>query len=695
MGEYKRLLVTSALPYANGPIHIGHLAGAYLPADMYCRYQRMCDRDVLYICGSDEHGVPILMRSRQEGILPQEVVDRYHAQIEQAFERFGMSFDHYGRTSSEVHHETSRMIFDKLDADGVFTLKKENQLYDPEARMFLADRFIRGTCPICGYEDAYGDQCEHCGSALSPMELINPRSAVTNAEPVTKETTHWYLPLATWQERLEKWIDSRKNWKPNVVGQIKSWFADGLRDRAMTRDLPWGVEVPESAAERHGIDRKGKVLYVWFDAPIGYISATREWAERQGDPERWKTYWQSDDTKLVHFIGKDNIVFHCLIFPAMLMAHGDYILPDNVPANEFLNIQGSKLSTSRNWAVWLHEYQEEFRADYLRYALATMLPETRDSDFSWNDFQSHVNSELADVLGNFVNRTLSFTHRFFDGRVPPLKEPSATDRQVLNELANWPEQIGTAYEFYKIREAVAETISLARLGNKYFNDTEPWHTRKSNPQACANTLNVSLQLCASLSVLLEPIMPTCAASIREMLQLEGVGHSAPGGREGATVSWQDAATPLMPEGKAIGEADILFTKIEDEVIEKQINKLGHPMEDKPKDNYEPVKEQIEYPDFAKLDFRVAEVLEAEPVPKTDRLLRLQIDLGFENRQILAGIAEHVAPEELIGKKIVVVANLAPRKIRGQESNGMLLAAEDPDGRLSLLTTDAETGSMVS
>jgi methionyl-tRNA synthetase len=606
-----------------------------------------------------------------------------------------MSFDHYGRTSSPIHHETSRQIFDKLDADGVFTLKSEQQLYDPEAKMFLADRFIRGTCPVCDYEDAYGDQCERCGSSLSPSELINPRSAITDATPVRKQTTHWYFPLADWQGRLEEWIDSRQGWKSNVVGQVRSWFADGLRDRAMTRDLPWGVDVPESAAERHGIDRTGKVLYVWFDAPIGYISATREWAAGKGDPDLWKTYWQSDDTKLVHFIGKDNIVFHCLIFPAMLMAHGSYVLPENVPANEFLNIQGSKLSTSRNWAVWLHEYLDAFPADYLRYALTTMLPETRDSDFSWSDFQARINSELADVLGNFVNRTLSFTHRFFDGMVPPLVGASQTDMDMLEAMARFPGRIAGAFESFRMREAVAETINLARLGNKYFNDTEPWHTRNSNPQACANTLHVSLQLCASLSVLLEPVMPQIAARLRGMLRLEGVGDSLPGGRVGATTSWEDAGSSLMAEGKEIGEAGILVTKIEDDVIQEQTEKLGNDAENTPAADFAPLKEQIAYPDFVKLDFRVARVLEAERVPKTDKLLRLQIDLGFERRQILAGVAEHVIPEALIGKSIVVVANLEPRKIRGLESNGMLLAAEDPDGKLSLVMADAMPGSMVS
>ncbi|RMF60480.1 MAG: methionine--tRNA ligase, partial [Bacteroidetes bacterium] len=472
----ERILVTAALPYANGPVHIGHLAGAYLPADLYCRYQRLKGRDVLFICGSDEYGVAIMVRARKEGITPQELVDRYHPMIADAFARFGMSFDHYGRTTSPIHTETSQDFFRRLAQKGTFVLKTEQQLYDPEAGLFLADRFVRGTCPVCGYEDAYGDQCEKCGSSLSPQELINPRSALTDATPVLRETTHWYIPLGSLQPRLEQWIETRKNWKPNVLGQVRSWLQEGLKDRAITRDVPWGVPVPDDVARAAGVDATGKVIYVWFDAPIGYISATKEWALRTGDPDRWKQYWQDEHTRLIHFIGKDNIVFHCLMFPAMLMEHGDYVLPENVPANEFLNLEGQKLSTSRGWAVWLHEYLETFPADLLRYSLATTLPETRDTDFSWNDFQTRVNSELADILGNFVNRTMTFARRFADGKVPPLVDPSETDRAVLEELAGFPERIGAAYENFRMREAVFETMNLARLGNKYFNDTEPWHT---------------------------------------------------------------------------------------------------------------------------------------------------------------------------------------------------------------------------
>jgi len=525
-----RVLITAALPYANGPIHIGHLAGAYLPADLYARYQRLQGRDVAFICGSDEMGVAILMRSLQEDTTPQAIVDRYHPQIKEAFDRFGMSFDHYGRTTSDVHRETSQDFFRTLAAKGTFTLTTEEQLYDPEAEMFLADRFVRGTCPVCGYEEAYGDQCEQCGSSLSPKELINPRSALTDATPEFRETTHWYLPLGDLQPKLEAWIDSREDWKPNVKGQVKSWLTEGLRDRAITRDVPWGVPVPPDVAEAAGVAAEGKVIYVWFDAPIGYISATKEWAQAQGTPEAWKTYWQDDDTHLVHFIGKDNIVFHCLMFPAMLMEHETYVLPAQVPANEFLNLEGKKLSTSRGWAVWLHEYLDDFPPDLLRYALATTLPETKDADFSWSDFQTRVNSELADVLGNFVNRTLTFTHRFFDGAVPPLQDVTVEEQAVLDALAAAPARIGEAYDSYRMREAIFETMQVARLGNKFFNDSEPWHTRKTEPQRAANTLHLCLQLCAALGVWLDPVMPRRAARLRAMLRLTDVRTSAPDAR---------------------------------------------------------------------------------------------------------------------------------------------------------------------
>ena len=685
-----RTLVTAALPYANGPIHIGHLAGAYLPSDIYCRYQRILGKDIVFVCGSDEMGVAIMVRARKEGVSPQAIVDQYHPMIEEAFARFGMSFDHYGRTTSPKHAETSRDFFRTLAAKGTFTTKTEEQLFDPEAGIFLADRFVIGTCPNCGHTDAYGDQCEKCGTALSPMELIDPRSTITDARPELRKTTHWYLPLEDFQERLEAWIGTKDEWKSNVLGQVRSWLQDGLRARAITRDVPWGVPVPEDVAEAAGVSAEGKVIYVWFDAPIGYVSATREWAEAQGKPDLWKEYWQGEGARLLHFIGKDNIVFHCLMFPAMLMAHGDYVLPENVPANEFLNLEGDKLSTSRNWAVWLHEYLEEFPPDLLRYALATTMPETKDADFSWGDFQNRVNSELADVLGNFVHRSLTFAQRFFDGVVPPLENPSEMDREALAALADFPRRIGDAYDAFRFREGVFESMALARLGNKYFNDTEPWKTRKENPQACANTVHVSLQLCASLAVLLDPVLPHTAAALRGMLNLEGVRDGLPGST--GTVGWKEAGSPLLAAGHPVNNPEILFTKIEDDVIEAQVAKLGKKDQEGPP--FEALKDVIEYDDFAKLDLRAAVVLSAEPVPKSKKLMRLEVDLGFEKRQILAGVKEHFKPEELVGQRIAVVANLAPRKMMGLESQGMVLMAEDREGSLHLMQSTGEPGAVI-
>jgi len=743
---FERILVTSALPYANGPVHLGQIAGAYLPADLYCRYQRLKGRDVVYICGSDEYGVAIVMRAHAEGISPKEIVDEYHPMIEESFRQFGMSFDHYGRTTTDVHRRTSQDFFLRLDEQGVFRLKREQQLFDPEAGIFLADRFVRGTCPVCGYEDAYGDQCENCGTSLSPAELINPRSALTEAIPEMRETVHWYLPLGDFQSRLQAWIDTHPEWKPNVLGQVRSWFADGLKDRAITRDVPWGVPVPEEAAARAGVDAAGKVIYVWFDAPIGYISATKEWAVKQGDPDRWRSYWQDPASSLVHFIGKDNIVFHSLMFPAMLMAHGDFVLPTNVPANEFMNLEGRKLSTSRGWAVWLHEYLEEFEPDPLRYALATMLPETRDSDFSWGEFQSRVNAELADVLGNFVNRTMTFARRYFEGTVPALREERAADSAVLRQLAASPARIGALYETFRFRDAVFETMAVARLGNKYFNDTEPWRTQKTDPQACANTIHVSLQICAALAVLAEPVLPFSARRLREMLRLGDIRPSVPGAGT-AGRGWDESGMPLLAEGHPVGEPEILFAKIEDSIIERQLQKIrsaagedeaperasggdqpraqlgageqpgasaagaaetretaegaaiyegnaeagNQPLVSKA---YAPAKDEISYDDFARLDLRTGVVTVAEAVPKADKLLRLEVDLGYETRQILAGVAEQYAPDELVGRRVVVVANLAPRKLRGLESQGMLLMAEDRDGRLAPVGADAEAGSVV-
>ncbi len=700
--DFNRLLVTAALPYANGPIHLGHLAGAYLPADLYCRYQRLKGRDVVFVCGSDEMGVAILMRALREGTTPQAIVDRYHPQIERSFERFGMSFDYYGRTTTDTHRETSQEFFRTLAEQGVFELKQGEQLYDPEAEMFLADRFVHGTCPVCGYEEAYGDQCENCGSSLSPDELIDPRSTLTDAAPERRETTHWYLPLGDFQPQLEAWIAAHPDWKPNVRGQVQSWFDDGLKARAITRDVPWGVPVPEESARAAGVDAEGKVIYVWFDAPIGYVSATKEWAAQEGAPERWRDYWQREDTQLVHFIGKDNIVFHCLMFPAMLMAHGEYVLPADVPANEFLNIEGRKLSTSRGWAVWLHEYLDDFAGreeapDLLRYTLATTLPETKDADFSWQGFQDRVNGELADVLGNFVNRSLTFAARYFDGEVPPLRDPSAEDQRVLDALKEYPAEIGASYETYRMREAVFKTMDLARLGNKYFNDTEPWHTRKSDLQASANTIHVSLQLCAALGVLMEPVLPFAAARLREMLRLEGVRASTPS-NDGGAIGWDDAARPLLAPGHALGDPEILFEKIEDEEIETQMDKL-HAAEETTEDApegppHEDLKAEISFGDFMKLDLRMGTVTAAGPVEGADKLLRLEVDLGFEQRQILAGVADQMHPEAIEGRRVVIVANLAPKEMFGLESQGMVLMAEDRDGRLHLLGAEGEDGAVV-
>lgn len=697
--DFKRILVTSALPYANGPIHIGHIAGAYLPADLYCRYQRLKGRDVVFICGSDELGVAIMIRARKEGISPQELVDRYHPMIEDSFQKLGISFNYYGRTTTVTHQETSQDFFRNLAEKDVFVLKTDEQLFDPEAEIFLADRFIIGTCPVCGYEDAYGDQCEHCGSSLSPSELKNPRSTLSDATPELRETTHWYLPLGDFQDRLAAWIETHPEWKPNVRGQIKSWLNDGLRDRAITRDVPWGVPVPEDVAEKAGIDASGKVIYVWFDAPIGYISATREWAKREGDEDLWKEYWQDSETKLLHFIGKDNIVFHCLMFPAMLMAHGDYVLPENVPANEFLNIEGGKLSTSRGWAVWLHEFLENYPADLLRYALASMLPETKDADFSWSEFQARVNSELADILGNFVNRTLTFATRYFTGNVPELVNPSEEDLAVLAQIKDFRDRIGDAYESFRNREAVFETMGLARLGNKYFNDTEPWHTRNSDIQKCGNTIHVCLQLCASLSVYMDPVLPTAGSKLREMLNIKDVRSSVPDG-DGAmsgSIGWEEAAEPLLKAGDTVGTPEILFKKVDDDVVAAEVAKLQQiSVEDEPGVDppYKPLADQITFDDFTRLDLRVATILTAEKMPKSKKMLRIQLDLGFEKRVVMAGAAEHYNPDDLSGKKVVVLANLAPRTLMGIESQGMILMAEDRNGRLSLVESSGEDGAVV-
>ena len=695
--SFARTLVTAALPYANGPAHIGHLAGAYLPADIYCRYRRLLGEDLVFICGSDEHGVPIMLRARAEGVSPQDVVDRYHAQLRDAFAAFGMSFDYYGRTSSLRHRETSQALFTQLAEQGAFVQKTESQLYDEAAQMFLADRFVRGTCPSCGYTDAYGDQCEKCGRSLSPSELIDPRSAITDQKPVMKETTHWYMPLGKMQPALEAWLATHPEWKSNVRGQVQSWLKDGLSDRAMTRDLPWGVPVPEEVAKKAGVDAAGKVLYVWFDAPIGYISATREWAEGKGDNDLWKTYWQRDDTRLVHFIGKDNIVFHCLIFPAMLQALGGYVLPDNVPANEFLNLEGEKLSTSRGWAVWAHDILERFPADYLRYALLRTLPETKDADFSFAEMQAHVNNELADTFGNFVNRSLTFAVRYFDGKVPALIDPSELDQQMLASLASYPQQVGSLIEQYRFRDAIDMAMALARAANKYFNDSEPWATRKTDLRLCANTIHVALQVSAALSILLEPFLPFSSDKLRNQLNLQGLRDSKRAG-SGGSLGYADAGRALLAAGAPLGTPEILIAKISDEAIAAELTHLQESTAQKqaaPSDKpYAPLTATASFDDFQKLDLRVGIVRVAERIKKSKKLLRCEVDLGFEQRQILAGVAEHMTPEDLIGKQVIVVANLAPRPMLGLVSEGMLLMAEDREGHLVPITTHSEAGAVV-
>ena len=704
------LLVTAALPYANGPLHLGHLAGAYLPADLHVRYQRLAGRDVVFVSGSDEHGAAVYIQALREGTTPQAVVDRYHEQIEAAFQRLGVAFDVYGRTTSAQHRETSQALFRAIEADGGFVRKTLTQLYDPEAGLFLADRFVRGTCPVCSFPDAYGDQCEHCGSSLTPESLIDPRSTLSGAMPELRETTHWFLPLGQMQPDLEAWLATREGWKPNVTGQLRSWLTDGLGDRAMTRDLPWGIPVP---ADVEG-DTDGKVLYVWFDAPIGYLSITQEWAEAAG--RDWRRYWQVHDDgtvpELVHCIGKDNIVFHGLIFPAILMAANaardgerPFVLPANVPANEFLNLEGRKLSTSRGWAVWADEALDAFPADLLRYALAAGLPETKDADFSWADFQARANSELADVLGNFVHRALTFAERFTDHRVPPLADPTDADRAALAALAPSTAAIGEAYGRFRLREAVAGTMALARLGNVYLQESEPWKTRTTHPQQMQNTVHVALQIAASLSILLDPVVPDAAARLRAMLRLDGLRPSTPHAPDDAfALGWADAARPLLATGHRLGTPEILFRKVEDEEIEAQRLRLaersaqaegdassGEAETDAP---FTPVADTTDYEHFAALDLRAGRITAAAEHPNADRLLVLTVDLGFESRQILSGVRPHLTVDDALGKTVVVVANFAPRTMRGLESQGMILTAEDRDGTLSFVETTAEPGATV-
>ncbi|WP_221390446.1 methionine--tRNA ligase [Dyadobacter sp. NIV53] len=671
----KRYTVTAALIYANGPIHIGHLAGCYVPADIYVRYLRSNGKDVAFISGTDEHGVPITIRAKKEGLTPQGVVDKYYTQIDSAFKELGISFDVYSRTSKPIHHQTSQEIFTDLYNKGVFIEETTEQYYDETAQQFLADRYIVGTCPVCANPNAYGDQCERCGSALSPTELIEPHSMLSGAKPVMKATTNWFLPLDKLQPQVEAFVNSHPEWKTNVLGQCQSWLKEGLKPRAMTRDLDWGIPVPLPGTD-------GKVLYVWFEAPIGYISATKDWLiQKNGTDEGWENWWKEKDTKLVHFIGKDNIVFHCIIFPATIIAEGNLILPDNVPANEFMNLEGDKISTSRNWAVWLHEYLEELpgKQDVLRYVLAANAPETKDSEFTWKDFQTRNNSELVGIFGNFINRAVVLTHKFFNGKVPAAGELQEIDQKVLSELAAFPIRIGEAMENYRFREALTFIMDLARLGNKYLADTQPWHVIKTDPDRVNTILNVALQITASLAIVSEPVIPFTAQKIITQL---GVKNK----------TWADAGKPdLLDAGQVIEEASLLFEKIEDHVIEKQIQKL---LDAKRLNQLEgkvvsEVKPEVQFDDFAKMDIRVATIVEAENVPKSKKLLKLKVDIGSEQRMVLSGISEHFKPEDIIGKKVLYLANLAPRKMMGMESHGMILMAEDRDGSLAFVQPGKE------
>ena len=676
--EYKRYLITSALPYANGPVHIGHLAGVYVPSDIYTRYLRLKGHDVISVCGSDEHGVPITIKAKKEGITPQQVVDRYHEIIEKSFRRLGMSFDIYSRTSSPTHRVTASEFFRKLYDEGKFIEQTSEQFYDEDAKTFLADRYIVGTCPRCQNEKAYGDQCEKCGYTLSPDELINPKSAVSGAVPVKRETKHWYLPLDKYEAFLREWIlDGHKEWKSNVYGQCKSWLDLGLQPRAVSRDLDWGIPVPVEGAD-------GKVLYVWFDAPIGYISATKDLT-----PD-WEKYWKSEDTKMVHFIGKDNIVFHCIVFPSMLKAHGDYILPENVPANEFLNLEGDKISTSQNWAVWLHEYLDEFpgKEDVLRYVLCANAPETKDNDFTWKDFQARNNSELVAVLGNFVNRALVLTKKYYNGVIPERGELTEYDEATIEELQKIKASLERNIEHYHFREALKDAMAYSRIGNKYLADTEPWKVVKTDPERVKTILNIALQITANTAIAIEPFMPFSAEKMLKMLAVDKFGWEQLGSME------------LLQAGHTIGEAELLFEKIEDDVIQAQLDKLEASRKAKlaaeAAQNVTEQKEEVTFDDFQKMDIRVSTILEAEKVAKTKKLLKLTIDTGIDKRTIVSGIAEYYTPEQLVGRQVLVLANLAPREIKGIESRGMILMAEDALGRLVLVQPEDKTmsGAMI-
>ena len=680
----KRYTLTAALPYTNGPIHIGHLAGVYVPADIYARYLRLQNKDVAFICGSDEHGVAISIRAKKEGVTPKEIIDKYDNLIKKSFEKFGISFDNYSRTSAPIHHETAASFFKNMHEEGQFIEQTTEQLFDASANQYLADRFVIGTCPKCNHPEAYGDQCEQCGSSLNATDLIDPKSTLSGNVPELKATKHWFLPLDQYEEFIREWIieGHKKDWKPNVYGQVKSWVDDGLKPRAVTRDLDWGISVPLKDAE-------GKVLYVWFDAPIGYISSTKEWAAKEG--KDWKPYWQDKETELVHFIGKDNIVFHCIIFPAILKAAKDYILPTNVPANEFLNLEGNKISTSKNWAVWLHEYLEEFpgQEDVLRYVLTANAPETKDNDFTWKDFQTRNNSELVAIFGNFINRAVVLTHKYYEGSVPTCGEILPQDQLVLDELKEYPRRVGDSIEKYRFREASQELMNLARLGNKYLAEEEPWKRIKDLPERVPTIMHVALQIAAALSSICEPFLPHSAKKLRTILNID------------QALTWQSISekNTLIPVGHTIGKQQLLFEKIEDEVINAQLAKLEQTKVANEKDtkSIPPKKELISFEDFSKLDLRVGTITAAEKVKKTKKLLQLQVDLGDEVRTIVSGIAETFDANEVVGKKVTVLTNLAPRKIRGVESQGMLLMTEDANGNIVMVRPDtgADNGFQIA
>lgn len=679
MEHPKRYTITAALPYTNGPVHIGHLAGVYVPADIYARFQRLHGHDVVFVCGSDEHGVPITIKAKKEGITPQQVVDKYHAIIKKSFTDFGISFDNYSRTSSKIHHDTASEFFRKLYNNGKFIEEVTEQLYDAEANQFLADRFVIGTCPKCGYEESYGDQCENCGTSHNATDLINPKSAISGSKPVTKSTKHWFLPLDQYEPWLKQWIlkEHKKDWKTNVYGQCKSWIDDGLRPRAVTRDLDWGIPVPLEGAD-------GKVLYVWFDAPIGYISATKEWAEKEG--KDWEPYWKSEDTKLLHFIGKDNIVFHCIIFPAMLKAEGTYTLPDNVPANEFLNLEGNKISTSKNWAVWLHEYLEAFpgQQDVLRYVLTSNAPETKDNDFTWADFQARNNNELVAIFGNFINRVVVLTHKYYQGVVPSSSNFNEIDTVTMTELKAYPEVIASSIERYRFREAQSRLMEVARLGNKYLADEEPWKTIKTDEARTKTVMHVALQIAATLAVLCEPFLPHTSEKLKRMLNFSALQ---------AMPKWTDITTlkEVLPADHRIGEGTLLFSKIEDSQIEHQLDtlKASKKANETMTTNVSPQKDTITFEDFSKLDMRVGTILSAEKMPKTKKLLVLQVDTGIDTRTIVSGIAESYSAEEVVGKKVTVLVNLAARELRGITSEGMILMTESADGKLVFVNPDRD------